>query len=156
MIDTSITLDELNARNKGNMGEVLGFEFVEINPEYLMARMPVDSRTWQPLHLLSGGASAALAETVGSMAAYLSLDRTQYYCLGLDIKCNHIRSVAEGYVYATARPVHVGRRTHVWQIEAKDVDGKLVTLTTLTMAVLEIDAEMRARYRDLFFKGDKV
>lgn len=154
MIDTSVTLAQLNARNRGNLGETLGMEFIEITTEYLTARMPVDKRTWQPLHLLSGGASAALSETVGSMAAYLSLDRRQFYCLGLEIKCNHLRSVASGYVHATAMPIHVGKKTHVWRIETKDEEGKLVTHTVLTMAVLEVDEQMRNNYRDLFFEQD--
>lgn len=152
MIDTRISLEEINARSLKNMGEHLGIEFTGISENHLTARMPVDRRTRQPLGLLNGGASAALAETVGSMAAYLSVDREQYYCLGLEIKCNHIRSAAEGYVHGTARPVHTGRRTHVWQIEIKDDEGRLICLSTLTMAVLEVDAGMREKYKDLFFK----
>jgi 1,4-dihydroxy-2-naphthoyl-CoA hydrolase len=115
--------------------------------------MPVDKRTRQPLGLLNGGASAALAETVGSMAAYLSVDRSQYYCLGLEIKCNHIRSISEGWVYGTAKPVHTGKRTHVWQIEIRDENEAMICLSTLTMAVLELDDKMKEQYRDLFFKA---
>lgn len=152
MIDTRITVEEINARSLRNMGETLGIEFTEIAENYLKAKMPVDKRTRQPLGLLNGGASAALAETVGSMGAYLSVDRSKFYCLGLEIKCNHIRSVAEGYVHATAKPVHTGRRTHVWQIETQDDQGRLVTLSTLTMAVLEVDDNMREQFKDLFFK----
>jgi 1,4-dihydroxy-2-naphthoyl-CoA hydrolase len=153
MIDTGVTLEEINARSLKNMGQHLGIEFVEITPEYLTARMPVDYRTRQPLGLLNGGASAALAETVGSMGAYLSVDRSKYYCLGLEIKCNHVRSVSEGWVYGTAKPVHIGKRTHVWQIEIKDDSEVLVCLSILTMAVLELDDKMKKEYRDLFFKS---
>ena len=86
MIDTSVSLQEINKRGAGNMGEHLGIEFIEINEAYLKARLPVDYRTTQPLGMLNGGASAALAETVGSMAAYLSVDRNNFYTLGLEIK----------------------------------------------------------------------
>ncbi len=132
--------------------EALGIEFTDISAETLVARMPVDKRTRQPLGLLHGGASASLAETVGSMAAYLSVDRSKYYTLGLEIKCNHIRGISEGFVYATAKPAHIGKTTHVWQIEIKDESGKLICLSTLTMAVMEMDDDMKTRFKDLFFK----
>lgn len=151
MIDTRIKIEDLNQRSLLNMGQTIGIEFVEVNKDYLVARMPVDHRTRQPLGLLNGGASAALAETVGSLAAYLSIDRSQYYCLGLEIKSNHLRPVAEGWVYGTAKPVHIGRRTHLWQIEIKDEQGRMVNLSTLTMAIIELDDTMREQYKDLFF-----
>jgi 1,4-dihydroxy-2-naphthoyl-CoA hydrolase len=151
MIDTGISLQEINKRGTGNMGEHLGIEFIEIDPDFLKARMPVDHRTTQPLGMLNGGASAALSETVGSMAAYLSVDRDNFYTLGLEIKVNHIRSATGGYVIGTARPAHIGKRTHVWQIETRDEADKLIALSTLTMAVLEVDEKMRGKYRDLFF-----
>lgn len=154
MIDTRVTLQDLNERSLMNMGEHLGIEFIEITPEYLKARMPVDHRTRQPLGLLNGGASAALAETVGSMGSYLSVDRSKYYCLGLEIKCNHVSSASEGWVYGTARAIHTGKRTHVWQIEIRDESGALVCLSILTMAVLELDEKMKEQYRDLFFKAE--
>jgi 1,4-dihydroxy-2-naphthoyl-CoA hydrolase len=152
MIDTRVTLEEINQRNAHTMLAHIGVEFVEINEAYLVARMPVDHRTTQALGLLHGGASAALAETVGSVAAYLSVDRNKYYTLGLEIKCNHVRGAMQGYVYGTARPVHIGKKTHVWQIEIKDEPGNLVCYSTLTMAILEIDEEMKAKFKDLFFK----
>ncbi|RYD82377.1 MAG: hotdog fold thioesterase [Sphingobacteriales bacterium] len=152
MIDTRITVEEINARSLRNMGQTLGIEFTEITEDYIKAKMPVDHRTRQPLGLLNGGASAALAETTGSMGGYLSVDRSKFYCLGLEIKCNHIRSVAEGYVFATAKPAHVGKKTHVWQIETRDEQERLVTLSTLTLAVLEVDENMRQQFKDLFFK----
>jgi 1,4-dihydroxy-2-naphthoyl-CoA hydrolase len=152
MIDTRITTDDLNQRSLANMGQTLGMKFMEVHEDYLIARMPVDERTRQPLGLLNGGASAALAETTGSMAAYLSIDRSRFYCLGLEIKCNHIRSIAEGWVYATAKPIHTGTRTHVWQIEIKDEAGRMICFSSLTMAVLEVDDAMREKFKDLFFK----
>lgn len=136
MIDPNITLEELNERNQGNMAEALGIEFTEVGEDYLKASMPVDHRTTQPLGLLHGGASAGLAETVGSMASYISVDRSQYYCVGLEIKCNHIRAKKSGEVEATATPLHTGRKNHVWQIRILDEREKLVAYSTLTMAVL--------------------
>src|SRR5687768_7874460 len=136
MIDTRVSLKDINERSALNMAQYIGIEFIEIQEDYLVARMPVDHRTRQPLGLLNGGASAVLAETVGSVASYLSVDRSKYYCLGLEIKCNHIRSVAEGWVYGTARPIHTGQTTHVWQIEIKDEAQRLICLSTLTMAVM--------------------
>src|SRR5690242_15684335 len=108
MIDTSISVEEINRRSMIYMGHTLGMEFVEIRPDALIARMEVTNKTRQPLGYLNGGASAALAETTGSTAGYLSLDRTRYYCLGLSIHCNHVKSISEGWVYATARAVHLG------------------------------------------------
>ncbi len=165
MIDTLVSLKDINNRGIGNMGEHLGIEFIGIDENFLRARMPVDYRTTQPLGMLNGGASAALSraglaglavglsETVGSMAAYLSVDRNNFYTLGLEIKVNHIRSALGGFVIGTARPVHVGKRTHVWQIETRDEQDNLIAISTLTMAVLEVDEKMREKYRDLFFKA---
>ena len=152
MIDTRVTIEDINQRNAHSLIANIGIEFVEINPDYMVARMPVDHRTTQALGLLHGGASAALAETVGSVAAYLSVDRSQYYTLGLEIKCNHVRGVANGFVYGTAKPVHLGTKTHVWQIEIKDEAGNLICYSTLTMVVLEVDEEMKVKFKDLFFK----
>jgi 1,4-dihydroxy-2-naphthoyl-CoA hydrolase len=153
MIDTRVTLEQLNTRNQNALMANIGIEFTEINSDYLTASMPVDHRTRQPFGLLHGGASAALAETVGSTAAYLSVDRSKYYTLGLEIKCNHVRGVTSGYVYGTAKPIHLGKKTHVWQIEIKDEKGNLVCLSTLTMMVVEIEKGMGEQFKDMFFKG---
>jgi uncharacterized protein (TIGR00369 family) len=152
MIDTRISVEQINSRSLLNMGEHIGIEFTKIDPDFLEGRMPVDNRTRQPLGMLNGGASAALAETVGSMAAYLSIDRTKYYCLGLEIKCNHLRPALEGYVYARATSLHEGRKTHLWQIEIRNEQGALTAFATLTMAVLELTDEMREKYSDLFLR----
>ncbi|MBI1182686.1 hotdog fold thioesterase [bacterium] len=139
MIDTKYTLEELNAANVGNMAENMGIVFTEINAGYLKAKMPVDHRTVQPIGILNGGASAALAETVGSLASYLCIDRKAFYTVGLEIKCNHISSAAGGFVSATAKPAHLGKRTHVWQIQIVDEAERLVCLSTLTMQVLPLE-----------------
>lgn len=151
MIDPKITLDELNQRNRNNLAEVLGIEFTQISKESLSARMPVNARTVQPLGILHGGASAALAETVGSMAAYMSVDREKYYTVGLEIKCNHLRSERTGWVNAIAIPVHLGRRTHLWKIEIKNSENKMVCYCSLTMAVLPVDDEKLQEISNYFF-----
>ena len=131
-----ITLAMLNATSQGNMAGFLEIEYTHIGADYLEAQMPVAPKTRQPQGLLSGGASVALAETVGSMAANLWVDREQYYCLGLAINANHIRKVEEGYVYAVAKPLHIGKTTHVWQIHITNEHQQLVCASRLTMAVL--------------------
>jgi 1,4-dihydroxy-2-naphthoyl-CoA hydrolase len=151
MIDTRVTIAEMNSRNNNTMLSHLGIEFTEIHEDYLVARMPVNQATSQPLGLLHGGASAALAETVGSTAAYLSVDRTKYYTLGLEIKCNHVKGATSGYVYGTARAVHSGNKTQVWQIEIRDEQNNLICFSTHTVMVMELDAGMRDRFKDMFF-----
>eukprot|EP01036_Dinobryon_divergens_P048116 gene48116-64566_t len=116
------------------MAEHIGIEYVELTEDYLKARMPVDHRTWQPLKMLNGGASLALAETVGSMAANLVIDRNEYVALGLDINANHLKAAMTGYVYGTARPYHVGKSTQVWEIRIEDEEGNLTCISRLTMS----------------------
>jgi 1,4-dihydroxy-2-naphthoyl-CoA hydrolase len=123
------------------MAKHLGIEFTELGPDYLRGRMPVDDRTHQPHGILHGGASVALAETLGSYAAMLVTDPTKYRCLGQEINANHIRGVASGFVIGTARPIHLGRRSHVWEIRITDERDKLVCISRLTMAVLELDSQ---------------
>jgi len=132
------TLAMLNATSQGNMAAFLGIEYTQIGPDFLEAKMPITAHTRQPHGLLNGGASVALAEIVGSVAASLCVDRTQYYCLGLDINANHVRKVREGYVYAVAKPLHIGRTTHVWQIHSTNQDQQLVCASRLTVAVVAI------------------
>lgn len=122
------------------MAKHLGMEFTEIGPDFLRGRMPVDHRTHQPYGILHGGASVALAETLGSYAAMLTTDPSKYRCVGQEINANHIRGVASGFVIGTARPAHVGRRSQVWEIRITDERDKLVCISRLTMAVIEIDA----------------
>lgn len=131
------TLKELNALSLGTMARVLGIEFTELADEYLKATMPVNENTKQPYGLLHGGASAALAETIGSVAASLCIDRDKQICVGLEINCNHIRGKKEGIVTATARAMHIGASTHVWEIKITDERDKLICISRLTMAILK-------------------
>ncbi|WP_109699028.1 hotdog fold thioesterase [Chitinophaga deserti] len=131
-----ISLDQLNENGRNTMGAWVGMEFTEIGPDYLRAMMPVDHRTVQPYGLLHGGASAALAETVGSVASALIIDPAKQICVGLEINANHVRGVREGYVHAIAKPLHIGAATHVWDIRITDDHHKLVCVSRLTVAVL--------------------
>lgn len=134
---TEINLDIINARGRNTMVEYLGIECIEIGDDYAVARMPVDHRTKQPIGIMHGGASCVLAESIGSLAANFCVDINKYYCVGLDINTNHIRSAREGYVIGTAKPFHLGRTTQVWSIEIVNEKSQLVSVNRLTMAVLE-------------------
>src|SRR5262245_10139133 len=113
----------------------LGIEFVEIGDDFIRGRAPVDSRTKQPVGILHGGISVLLAETLGSNGAALSID-PGYHAVGLDINANHIRSVTEGWVNGIARPVHLGRSTHVWHIDITNDRGQITCVSRITMAIL--------------------
>ncbi|HTJ16430.1 MAG TPA: hotdog fold thioesterase [Steroidobacteraceae bacterium] len=115
----------------------LGIEFTEIGADFLRGRMPVDERTKQPYGILHGGASVALAETLGSTAAGLVVDPDKYRVVGQEINANHVRAVSNGFVIGTARPHHVGKRSHVWEIRITDEQERLVCISRLTMFVLE-------------------
>lgn len=130
-------LADLTGRHAGTLVEHIGIEFVEVGDDYLVARMPVDSRTKQPAGILHGGASVVLAETLGSVAATLCLDDA-HYAVGLDINANHVRAMREGWVTGRCRAVHIGRTTHVWQIEITDDAQRLVCTSRITMAILEL------------------
>lgn len=132
----NISLDTLNEFSNGTMAEHLGMEFTEIGPDYLKLMMPVDHRTKQPYGLLHGGASVALAETVGSMASALIIDPEQQICVGMEISANHLRGVKSGYVHACAKPLHIGATSHVWDIRITNDEHKLVCVSRLTMAIL--------------------
>jgi len=129
-------LDRMNANTAVSN---LGIQITEIGDDYLRATMPVDRRTVQPFGILHGGASVLLAETLGSQASYFAIDPAKYRCVGLDINANHIRAVTSGHVVGTARPMHLGRTTHVWEIRIETEDGKLVCISRITMAILAID-----------------
>lgn len=141
----NVSLEKLNERNANTMAEYIGIEVIEIGNDFLKAKMPVDHRTVQPLRIVNGGAYCVLAETVGSFAANLALDRTKYVAVGLDINANHIKSAHEGngYVYGTARPIHIGKTTQVWEIKITDERDKLCCISRLTMAVLETKKDER-------------
>ena len=123
--------------NRGNMLEHLGIEFIEATADSLTARMPVDHRTRQPMGLLHGGASVALAESLGSVASYLCVDPQKYACVGLEINANHVKGVQTGFVYGKVTPLHVGKRTHVWEIRVTNEDQQLVCISRLTVAVID-------------------
>lgn len=119
------------------MVEHIGITISELGDDFLSGTMPVDHRTVQPMSILHGGASVALAETLGSLAANLVVDPQKNYCVGLDINANHIRAAKGGFVKGVARPLHLGSSTQVWSIEITNEDGKLVCVSRLTMAVLD-------------------
>ncbi|HEY1722582.1 MAG TPA: hotdog fold thioesterase [Magnetospirillaceae bacterium] len=131
-----VDLDFITTRGKNTMIEHLGIELLEAGDDFLKARMPVDHRTKQPAGLLHGGASVALSETVASLGATYAVDREKFHCVGLEINANHVRSATDGYVYAVARPAHLGRNTHVWEVKITDEAGKLVCISRVTMAIL--------------------
>ncbi|MBP7687066.1 MAG: hotdog fold thioesterase [Thermoflexales bacterium] len=125
------------AQSRGTMIEHLAIEFIATGEDFVSARMPVDARTVQPYGLLHGGASVALAETLGSMAAACCVDPTKKMVVGLDINANHVRGARSGFVIGTARPLHLGGSTQVWEIRIVDERDKLVCISRLTMAVLD-------------------
>ena len=135
--DPTITPDQLNPLSENTMAGHLGMEITEVGEDYLRGRMPVDDRTRQPYGLLHGGASVALAETLGSVASAFVVDRSKYDCVGLEINANHLRGTRDGFVIATARPVHLGKTTHVWDIRIHDEREKLVCISRLTVAIIK-------------------
>lgn len=132
-----VRLEDLRAFLGGNMLDHLDIAFTEVGPDYLSGTMPVDHRTIQPYGILHGGASVVLAETLASVAANLRVDPTTSTCVGLDLSSNHIRQVTEGFVRGTARPIHLGRRTQVWDVSISDEGGHLVNTTRITLLVLD-------------------
>ncbi len=131
------TPEQFLERARNTLAERIGIRVTEIGPDYLRATMPVNAYTHQPMGILHGGASVALAETVGSLAANMCVDVEKYVCVGQEINANHVRSVASGLVTGTARPFHIGGRSQVWGIEIRDENDKLVCVSRLTMAVVE-------------------
>lgn len=132
-----IDLDALNRLSKDTLAELIGIEFTAAGDDFIEAKMPVDKRTHQPFGLLHGGASVALAETLGSVAATCCVDTARHYCVGLEINANHIRGVRTGVVKGTTRPIHVGRKTQVWEVRIVNEKEQLVCVSRITMAVLE-------------------
>jgi uncharacterized protein (TIGR00369 family) len=141
---TSPDLDALNAQRQGTIGELLDIRFETAGEDFITASMVVDARTHQPFGLLHGGASVVLAETLGSMASMLCVDANRYYCVGLEVNANHLRAVRSGRVTATARPVHIGRSTHVWDIRLVDDQGKPSCISRLTVAVMPLPPQAKA------------
>ena len=130
-------LKDFEQFNTKNIHHSLGIEFTEVGAETLSASMPVDERTIQPAGILHGGASVVLAESLGSVGSNLIIDPSQFYCVGQSINANHIRPVKSGKVIGTATPIHIGKTSHIWSIEIKNEQSKLVCICRLTMAVLK-------------------
>jgi 1,4-dihydroxy-2-naphthoyl-CoA hydrolase len=134
---TQTSVEQLQEHSRNTLAETIGIRVTEVGPDFLRATMPVNPKTHQPMGVLHGGASVALAETVGSLAATMCIDRTLYVCLGQEINANHLRPISSGTVTATARPFHIGKRSHVWSIEIRDEREKLVCISRLTIAVVD-------------------
>jgi 1,4-dihydroxy-2-naphthoyl-CoA hydrolase len=134
---TQASAEQLQEHSRNTLAETIGIRVTEVGPDFLRATMPVNPKTHQPMGVLHGGASVALAETVGSLAATMCIDRALYVCLGQEINANHLRPISSGTVTATARPYHIGKRSHVWSIEIRDEQEKLVCISRLTIAVVD-------------------
>ena len=134
---SDLKLEQIVNRGANTLVDHLGIRFIEVGPDFLRATMPVDDRTRQIMGVLHGGASAALAETIGSFAANMCVDHKRLMCVGQEINANHLRPVASGLVTATARPFHIGARSQVWHIEIHDEQQRLVCVSRLTTAVVE-------------------
>jgi 1,4-dihydroxy-2-naphthoyl-CoA hydrolase len=136
-----VSIEELNQFSKNTLIEHLSINFKEIGDDYIIATMPVGPKVHQPIGYLHGGASLALAETVGSVASHLLIDPKQFNVFGLEINANHIRSVKDGLVIATAKPIHLGNKTHVWDIRIEDDKKQLVCIVRLTNMVVKKRSE---------------
>jgi 1,4-dihydroxy-2-naphthoyl-CoA hydrolase len=128
---------DIQSFGENNLGAHLGMEFAELGADYLKGTMPVDHRTKQPYGLLHGGASVALAETLGSVASALVVDHEKFMCVGFEINANHVRSAREGIVTGTCTPIHLGKTTHVWDIKIHDSRDKLICVSRLTVAIIK-------------------
>lgn len=135
----TLDLAAINRAQHGSLGDHLGIELIDFGPDWLKARMPVDARTKQPFGRLHGGASVALAETVGSVAGNEVVDPESHVAVGLEINANHLRPARSGYVVATAKPVSLGRSVQVWSIEIEDEAGSLVCISRFTVAVIALN-----------------
>lgn len=137
IFNPAITLDALTKISENTMVSHLGIEVTKIGEDFIEAKMPVDMRTHQPQGLLHGGASVALAETLGSLGAACCIDLSKQYCVGLEINANHIKSVRDGFVYGVTKPIHLGKKTQVWEIRITNENQELVCISRITMAVID-------------------
>ncbi|MDE2257803.1 MAG: hotdog fold thioesterase [Xanthomonadaceae bacterium] len=135
-----VALEQLNALNRNTMMAAIGIVFTEVGDDYLRATMPVDARTYRPYGMLHGGASAALAETLGSTGGMMTIGAENGDIVGIEINANHVRAVRSGVVTGTARPLHLGRSTQVWEIRIEDEQQRLVCISRLTLAVVARNA----------------
>ena len=131
-------VQEIQKLRYANMAEHVGLELLEIGPDYLKGRMPVDHRTVQPFGILHGGASCVLSESLGSVAAWMTIDPDRYRVVGIEINANHIRAITKGFVIGTCSALHVGKRTQVWQTDmVEEATGKRTAISRLTVAIIE-------------------
>lgn len=130
------TVDELNGRPKGHIGDLIGIVFTEITEDSISARMPVNERTHQPYGILHGGASVVLAESLGSVASNMIIDSDKFIGVGLEVNANHLRPVKSGFVTGICKPIHIGGKTHVWDIRLFDDRGKMNCISRLTVAII--------------------
>ena len=137
MFNKSISLQNLNEFSINNMAGYLGIEFTEIGVDFLKGKMPVTDKTRQPFGMLHGGASVVFAETLGSVASFLCLEKPETQrAVGLEINANHIRPVSEGWVFGIVKPVHLGKKTHIWEIKISDINDKPVCVSRITIMVV--------------------
>lgn len=132
----SIAIKDLNEFIKHTMADFLNMEWVEIGEDFLKMKMPVNEKTKQPYGILHGGASCVLAETIGSIASAMVIDLENFYCVGLEINANHVKSVREGWVTGICTPLHIGKTTHVWDIKIFDDDQRLICVSRHTVVIL--------------------
>ncbi|WP_316816822.1 hotdog fold thioesterase [Pedobacter nyackensis] len=133
---TNFSPKQLNDRPKNHMGAFLDIQFTQVDDDALTATMPVDERTHQPAGILHGGASVVLAETLGSVASYMCIDPEKYQAVGLEINANHLRPVKSGLVTGVCKPLHIGAKTHVWEIKIYNDKGKMNCISRLTVAII--------------------
>lgn len=137
LFNPNVTIEAIQKLAPNTMMAHLGIEVTKVGDDFIEAKMPVDHRTHQPFGLLHGGASVALAETLGSIAAHCTVDDQTKYCVGLEINANHLKSVKSGFVTGVTKPIHVGQRTQVWEIRISNEAGDLVCISRITMAVID-------------------
>lgn len=133
--DKNLSLQPLQQLNANTMGEHIGLEFSEVGEDFIKATLPVDHRTWQPYHILHGGANAVLAETLGSMASAMVVDHSKYLTLGIEINCNHLRPATKGFVTGICKPIQLGKTLHVWEIKIYNESNKLTCISRLTVMI---------------------
>ena len=136
MMDIDATIEQLNQLNKKTMMEQMGVEYLEAGRGYLKARMPVNDHTKQPNGILHGGANLALAETVAGLGSALMVDMNKYHVRGAQVSANHVGTASSGWVYAEGNIFHEGKNTHVWNIDIKNEDGKLISTCRLTNFII--------------------
>jgi 1,4-dihydroxy-2-naphthoyl-CoA hydrolase len=136
--DKNTILEKFNTINKNTLMETLDIKYIDIGDDFLVAQMPVNNKVHQPMGLLHGGASVALAESVGSAASYLFIDRQHQEIRGIEISANHLKSIREGMVYATAKLIHKGRTLHLWEIKIKDNQDNLISICKITNIILDL------------------